>query len=770
MKTRNFKFSLLLIIAVVFSSFSTSVFGQVPEKMSYQAVVRNASNQLVVNKQIGVLILITQGIFPPVTVYSETHIATTNNNGLLTIQLGGGTVASGNFSTIKWENGNTSVSANYDLSGGTNYTILSSSQLLSVPYALYAKSAGNATSGTTCPDGTTVGEIKYWNGTSWITVAPGLNGNVLMLEENMPVWKDFTSTTISLPQVNTISTSEITPTTVKCEGFVVSAGGESDTERGFCYAKTQNPTVVGSKIATGFGKGSFSGTLTNLEKGTIHYLRAYAANSAGTTYGEELNFKTLVEIPLLTTSAVDSVTATTAKIGGNVTDNGGSTVTAKGICWSTAPNPTIESQKYVFGNLNGPFNGKILNLKLNTKYYARAFATNSMGTAYGDELIFTTLAALPTLSPAILSSYGSDFASIKCTIVSFGGVSKLSKSGLCWATTENPTIENYSKTITADSVSTFTTEISKLSASTKYYVRAFAQNSAGIVYSDPISFTTLQAIKPEVITLSVDQATSTLNAYCMGKMTRDGGSTISEMGFCWNTTVNPTISNNKIVSESFSDTISGLIDNTTYYVRAYATNSIGTSYGNEIKFTALQIGKSFGGGKLAYVFKTGDPGYVPNETHGIIAAESDFSSEKIWGSTVSITDARIKHLGGGKLNTQMIVSRDYGAIAAKICDGLIIGEYDDWYLPSLYELEKLLYNKDLIGGFSEATYWSSSELEEDRELDSYYYDYLTSRLVRETKTYYASVYAYSAQFYQNHYISQLTKKSEENKIRAIRYF
>jgi hypothetical protein len=297
MKTRNFKFSLLLIIAVVFSSFSTSVFGQVPEKMSYQAVVRNASNELIVNKQIGVFVAIqktTSGSLP-MTYYQEKHVASTNANGLLTLELGGGTPSypyhALSFSQIPWGEGSFYVKIMIDPIGGTNYTITTESQLLSVPYAMYAKKAGE--SATT----SVIGEIKYWNGTAWITVPPTLDGNVLTLEGGVPVWKNH-KTTITLPTVNTISPSNITGSSATCDGYVASDGGGEVIERGICYGTSSNPTVLGSKVICGSRMGSFTAIITGLEAGTTYYAKSYATNSIGTVYGNEEIFITISNLKI----------------------------------------------------------------------------------------------------------------------------------------------------------------------------------------------------------------------------------------------------------------------------------------------------------------------------------------------------------------------------------------------------------------------------------------------------------------------------------------
>lgn len=124
---------------------TASIFGQSPEKMSYQAIIRNSSDQLVTNQYIGIQISILQGSVEGYAVYVETQTPTTNPNGLVSIEIGNGTVKSGNFSIIDWANGPYFIKTEIDPAGGTSYTITGTSQLLSVPYALHAKTAENVT-------------------------------------------------------------------------------------------------------------------------------------------------------------------------------------------------------------------------------------------------------------------------------------------------------------------------------------------------------------------------------------------------------------------------------------------------------------------------------------------------------------------------------------------------------------------------------------------------------------------------------------------------
>ena len=136
-----------ILILLTLTIFISSALAQSPEKMSYQAVIRKQNNNLVTNKTIGMRIGILQCTVSGTAVYVETHSPTTNDNGLVTLEIGSGTVVSGIFDTIDWTNGPYFIKTETDANGGTNYTITGTSQLLSVPYALYAKTSGSSIPG-----------------------------------------------------------------------------------------------------------------------------------------------------------------------------------------------------------------------------------------------------------------------------------------------------------------------------------------------------------------------------------------------------------------------------------------------------------------------------------------------------------------------------------------------------------------------------------------------------------------------------------------------
>jgi len=175
MKTINKICTALLLIAIMVLPKYASA--QAPEKMSYQAVVRDASNNLVNSTSVGMQISILQGSSNGTPVYVETHTPTSNTNGLVSIEIGTGTLISGDFSSIDWGDDTYFIQSETDPDGGTNYTITGTSQLLSVPYALHSKYADLAGNGIDSIDDNGDGTFTYayTDGSSYTT--PDLTGS-----------------------------------------------------------------------------------------------------------------------------------------------------------------------------------------------------------------------------------------------------------------------------------------------------------------------------------------------------------------------------------------------------------------------------------------------------------------------------------------------------------------------------------------------------------------------------------------------------------------
>jgi len=196
------------------------------------------------------------------------------------------------------------------------------------------------------------------------------------------------------------------------------------------------------------------------------------------------------DLPELSTSEVTSITQFTAKCGGNITSEGGSTILAKGVCWSTNPSTTINDNKTNDGAGATSFSSSLSDLKAGTVYYVRAYATNSEGTGYGMTLSFTSLPpTLPVLTSSGLSMVTQTSAICGGNITSDGG-SIITARGVCWNTVHNPKITD-NKTTDGSGIGTYTSSITGLTSNTTYFIRAYATNSAGTSYGNEMFFTTL---------------------------------------------------------------------------------------------------------------------------------------------------------------------------------------------------------------------------------------------------------------------------------------
>ena len=508
-----------------------------------------------------------------------------------------------------------------------------------------------------------------------------------------------TALPISLASVTTSSVTNITETTAKAGGTVIADGNATVTERGVCISTISNPTIANSKVTAGSGIGSFTCNLTGLQANTTYYVRAYAINSKGTSYGTEVSFTTnkSVVLPTVTTSTVTQITQTTAVAGGNVTSDGNGTITERGVCVATVSNPTTSNAKVTAGSGTGSYACNLTGLQENTTYYVRAYAVNSKGTAYGEEISFTTKS--PSYSDPTGTANGHGYVdlglSVKWATMNVGA-SKPEDYGdyFAWGEVETKTTYNWNtykwcvdshnninkynnessygivdnKTILEPSDDAATVnwgagtggtwrmptnaEVTELreqctwtwttqngvygrkvtgpsgnsiflpatgcyydnsneNAGNEGYYWSCSLNleNADCAYNlhfneyDGEGFKNFRrdyghAIRPvyglpvvtmpTVTTSAVTQITEA-TAVTGGNVISDGGATVTERGICVATVSNPTTSNTKVTSGSgkgsFTCNLTGLQENTTYYVRAYAINSKGTSYGEEVSFT-----------------------------------------------------------------------------------------------------------------------------------------------------------------------------------------
>lgn len=252
-----------------------------------------------------------------------------------------------------------------------------------------------------------ISQTPWWKLYGGISMSAGAKVNIInkyVLEYTVSdlikyeqILAQASSPHVSVPTLTSVAASSITRTSAASGGNISSDGGGEVTARGVCWSTSENPTTdLTTKTSNGTGTGPFTSSLTGLTPETMYYIRAYATNSAGTAYGQQVSFTTdpLVK-PVLTTAEASEITQTTATSGGDISSDGGSQVTDRGICWSTDENPTTDLiTKISNGTGTGSFTGNLTGLTPGTRYYIRAYATNSLGTSYGQQVSFNALATV----------------------------------------------------------------------------------------------------------------------------------------------------------------------------------------------------------------------------------------------------------------------------------------------------------------------------------------------------------------------------------------
>jgi uncharacterized protein (TIGR02145 family) len=254
------------------------------------------------------------------------------------------------------------------------------------------KIAENITTNTLTLSGLDSAKTYYWKVFGWETAFP-CNNNVS---------KILHFTTAGLPLVSTDLVTKYTFTSAKVGGSIKGDGGSKVTECGVFWGTNQNPDLTGTKFIIGSGTGSFSGTLNGLAPNMTYYVKAYATNSLGRWISYQVDFNTdrNTYLPTISTSAVIYYTSSTATVGGFVSNDGGSTVTERGIYWGIVPNPESTGTRLQIGSGVGQFSGTLSGLNPNTTYYVTAYATNQEGTIYGSQVTFNTggSSTTPTVS------------------------------------------------------------------------------------------------------------------------------------------------------------------------------------------------------------------------------------------------------------------------------------------------------------------------------------------------------------------------------------
>jgi hypothetical protein len=536
----------------------------------------------------------------------------------------------------------------------------------------------------------------------------------------------FTTAVPPLATVTTAAVSSAAFTGATGGGAVLDDAGAPVTSRGVCWSTAASPGIGGTCYSEAAGLGTFTAPITGLVPATGYHVRAFAVNAGGASYGNDQTFTTpAATIPVLSTRAVGGISSDLAGSGGVIASDGGSAITAKGVCWSLNPSPTIANSKTVDGAGAASFTSTLTGLAPLTGYHVRAYAVNARGTAYGDDLTFTTTdlvnpgPSAPVVGTAHSTITGGSTASSGGYVSNDGG-STVTARGVCWSTSPNPTVANSCSTDGGAGVGAFSASVTGLGGcGVVYYLRAFATNTTGTGYGNQNSVST--GLLPVVSTAAVS-GIGTTGAASGGTIVDDGGCAITAKGVAWSWSPNPTTASSKTSdgtgSAPFTSTLTGLFSNLSYYVRAYATNSVGTVYGDQQAFTTtepstLYLGQHYAGGTIFYLDGTG--------LHGLVAATADQGSPAFGCEGLSIPTGTA--LGTGAANTAAIVAACAQAgTAAKVADNLVLSGYSDWYVPSRDELNLALSKLALqgLGGFAQGySYQTSSEMDASRYWNAY---------------------------------------------------
>lgn len=347
-------------------------------------------------------------------------------------------------------------------------------------------------------------------------------------------------------------------------------------------------------------------------------------------------------LPTVTTLRVDKITDTTALCVGDIKDSGNADITAKGFCWSTNQEPTLNDNFVDLYKRNfpvPPFESTITGLTANTTYYVRAYATNEVGTGYGEELNFTTLESnddnngdddgdddnggdndgdgdgnddgngdeieivIPTVNTLSASCISFNSATLGGEVIADGGA-EVTARGFYWNEAdvefEGDVPVNDNKVEVGSGTGPFNYYLSGLREGTRYRVMAFSTNEAGTAYGEVINFVTqknnIEIVLPTVTKVTVSEVTYQ-SVICSAEVVSDGGADVTEYGLYWqkcNPDNNETIEPNYVkVGEgigAFTHEITGLLESTCYYVGVYAINSAGTVHGETVSFTTESNG------------------------------------------------------------------------------------------------------------------------------------------------------------------------------------
>jgi hypothetical protein len=688
-----------LFIGLLCCSYVQSYAQNVPTGIPFQGIAKDFNGNPVNERKIYIQTNLISGTIHSKTVYTEVHETQTDAIGVFSIMIGHGRRTQGTIRTlseIKWEEGpyflgiQLAITPNAPIENWeyqNNWIDMGTTSLGIVPYAFYSLQTSGLDAKLNATD--TAEMLRNYVKTQVIKLLDSAISTKLSTKDTSMMLAPYS-------KVSTIVRESIRDTIIMIQTStntspIASFSGE--------YDSLKNKPIL------------FDGNYNNLSNKPFLFDGDYnTLNNKPTLFNGDYN--ALSNKPVLT-------------LNGDITNNGNITTLANsgvssGTYGSGLAIPIISVDEkgritsastssispYSFPNKTSAQKNAMTSISTGTVIWCSDCGTRGQMQVYnGYEWTDLTGAAGLTNSISFGSISSTNIsaatASITTTINSDGGNSITSR-GVVWNTSINPTIVLSTKTSSGTGTGTFSESITGLSASTVYYVRTYATNANGTVYGNEMSFTTTGIIPS--LTTTVASSTTISSFITGGSISSDGGNLVTYRGVCWSTSANPTINDNKILSGTgtgtFTITLSNLNVATTYYVRSFATNSAGTAYGNEraITTSSLAVGTTYQGGKIAYIFQSGDLGYVAGEIHGFIIMEHKMGMTSVFGSdgTYYSDGGTTMAFGYGMQNTRSLAGKSWNNFAKYIYNVSFHG-YSDWYVPSYYEWNKIGPNWRYLG-------------------------------------------------------------------------
>jgi hypothetical protein len=418
----------------------------------------------------------------------------------------------------------------------------------------------------------------------------------------------FTTANLQAPKVNIADATDIKFNTFNIIGQITDLGTSEVTEYGHALSETnKEPTTADVITKMGTANAApkeFKSVFTSLKANTTYYVRSYATNTTGTGYSEVKTVKTgALELAKVQTITISEISYNSVNVSGKITDQGTNPISDFGhVISKSNQNPTTTDTKTSLGipsAIPKDYLSSFSGLELNTTYYTRSYAISEAGIAYGEVKIFKTLDKTPPiLTTKDISNISHNSASISGNISTQGSHPVTDYGHVISKTNQNPTTIDSKTSLGATTVpKDFVSTFNGLEPNSTYYCRAYAISEGGIGYGEVKAFKTLNLLPPTVSTISAIGGSTTTGS-ADGKINSLGTSTsIIDYGFCYSSTnQTPTIADTKKSLGSTSDGnltfksgISNLAPNTTYYLRAYATSSSGTGYGEVKSFKTAEV-------------------------------------------------------------------------------------------------------------------------------------------------------------------------------------